>query len=137
MGLKPTSVYLDSCLVIYLVEEHPTFAPLLENYIANAPDLIFVISGLTEMEYLVMPFRKNNKPLIDKFQEWFKKAEIISLDKEIFHQAARLRADFTGLKTPDALHLATAVYHDCDEFWTNDNRLDKVKPNLVKSVLTT
>lgn len=81
--------------------------------------------------------RKNNQPLIDKFQEWFKKAEVISLDKEIFHQAAQLRADFTGLKTPDALHLATAVYHNCDEFWTNDNRLDKVKPNLVKSVLTT
>ena len=137
MGLKPISVYLDSCLVIYLVEEHQTFAPLLENYIANSPDLIFVISDLTEMECLVMPFRKNNQPLIDKFQEWFEKAQIISLDKEIFHQAARLRADFIGLKTPDALHLAAAVYHNCDEFWTNDNRLDKVKPNLVKSVLTT
>ena len=43
VGLKPIYVYLDSCFVIYLVEEHPTFAPLLENYIANAPDLIFVI----------------------------------------------------------------------------------------------
>ncbi len=55
----------------------------------------------------------------------------------VFDEAAQLRADFTGLKTPDALHLATAVYHNCDEFWTKDNRLDKVDSNLVKNILTT
>ncbi|CAN5708882.1 PIN domain-containing protein [soil metagenome] len=137
MGLKPSYVYLDSCLVIYLVEEHQSFAPILENYIANRTDLIFVVSGLTEMECLVMPFRKNNQRLIDKFYDWFAQTEVVSLEKEIFHQAAKLRADFANLKTPDALHLASAVYHNCDEFWTNDNRLDKVKPNLVKNILKT
>ena len=136
MGLKPIFVYLDSCLVIYLVEEHPIYAPLLEIYVANAPDLIFIVSNLTEMECLVMPFRKNNQPLIDKFQDWFEQVEVVSFGEEIYHQAARLRADFTGLKTPDALHLAAAIYHNCAEFWTNDNRLDKVAPNLVKNILT-
>lgn len=135
MGLKSLDVYLDSCLVIYLVEEHPIFATLLENYIENTPDLIFVVSDLTEMECLVMPFRKNNQRLIEKFYDWFNQSKVISLNKKIFHQAAQLRADYTGLKTPDALHLATALYHNCDEFWTNDNRLDKVSPNLVKNIL--
>ena len=59
------------------------------------------------------------------------------MPSKIFNQAAKLRADFTGLKTPDALHMATAVYHNCDEFWTNDNRLDKIEPNLVKNILKT
>lgn len=135
MGLKPINVYLDSCLVIYLVEEHAIFAPLFETHIANAQDLIFVVSDLTEMECLIMPFRKNNQQLVDKFHDWFAKAEIVSLDKNVFHRAAKLRADFSGLKTPDALHLATAIYHDCDEFWTNDDRLDKIDSNLVKNVL--
>ncbi len=136
MGLKPIYVYLDSCLVIYLVEEHQIFAPLLENYIENTPDLIFVVLDLTEMECLVIPFRKNNQRLIEKFYDWFNQAKVVSLNKEIFHQAAQLRADFSSLKTPDALHLATAIHHNCHEFWTNDNRLDKVSPNLVKNILT-
>ena len=137
MGLKPIYVYLDSCLVIYLVEEHSIFAPLLENYIFAQPDLIFVVSALSEMECFVMPFRKNNQLLIDKFCDWFKQAESVLLGKEVFHQAAHLRADFPSLKTPDALHLATAIHHNCDEFWTNDNRLDKINPNPVKNILTT
>ncbi len=135
MGLKTIYVYLDSCLVIYLIEEHPIFAPLLETHIANTQNLIFVISGLTEMECLVMPFRQNNQLLIDKFHDWFKQTSIVLIEKEIFHKAARLRADFPSLKTPDALHLATATFYNCDEFWTNDNRLDKIAPNLVKRVL--
>jgi predicted nucleic acid-binding protein len=135
VGLKPIYVYLDSCLVIYLVEEHATFAPRLETYIANAPELIFVVSDLSEMECLIMPFRKDNKQLINKFYDWFAKAEVVSLDKHVFRRAAKFRADFASVKTPDALHLATAVLHDCDEFWTNDNRLDKIDSNLVKNVL--
>ena len=134
MGLKPVHTYLDSCLVIYLVEEHPTFAALLENSIANAPNSMFVVSDLTEMECLVMPIRKNNQQLIDKYYDWFEKTKVISLNKVIFHQAAKLRADFTSLKTPDALHLATAIYNNCDEFWTNDNRLSQISP-IVKNIL--
>lgn len=135
MGLKPVYAYLDSCLVIYLIEEHPIFAPLLENRIENTPNLIFVVSDLIEMECLVMPFRQSNQPLIKKFYDWFDQADVVPLRKEIFHQAAKLRADFPGLKTPDAIHLATAAYQQCDEFWTNDHRLDKIAPNIVKNVL--
>jgi predicted nucleic acid-binding protein len=135
VGLNFIYVYLDSCLIIYLVEEHPIFAPLLENYISTQADLIFVVSDLSEMECSVMPFRKNNQQLIDKFRDWFKKAKSVSLGKEVFQKAAHLRADFPNLKTPDAIHLATALHYGCDEFWTNDNRLDKIAPNIVKNVL--
>ncbi len=40
----------------------------------------------------------------------------------VFERAARLRARHR-LKTPDAIHLAAALEHGCDEFWTNDRRL--------------
>lgn len=121
--------------MIYLIEEHPVFAPLLEKYISAQADSIFIVSDLSEMECLVMPFRQKNQLLIDKFRRWFKKTKSVALGKEVFLQAARLRADFSSIKTPDALHLAAASFYDCDEFWTNDNRLDKVAPNLVKNVL--
>jgi predicted nucleic acid-binding protein len=51
-----------------------------------------------------------------------------------YRKAAELRAQ-QGLKTPDALHLAVAQYHDCGSFWTNDNRLHTIAERLAVNVL--
>jgi len=134
MGLGP-SVYLDSCLAIYLVEENAVFAPNLEIALKANSDSVFCISPLTEMECLIMPLRVQNDLLIKKFKNWFETVEMLSMTSEVFRDGAQLRADFTSLKTPDALHLATALHHNCDEFWTNDDRLNMVAPTLIKNVL--
>jgi predicted nucleic acid-binding protein len=63
----------------------------------------------------------DNQILTDKFRDWFKRAEFLPLEREIFQRAAALRAAHPTLKTPDAIHLATALYHGCAEFWTNDD----------------
>ena len=44
-------------------------------------------------------------------------------------EAARLRAIIPGLKTPDAIHAATALIHGCVMFVTNDTVFRRV-PNL-------
>nr|HMS41138.1 type II toxin-antitoxin system VapC family toxin [Pyrinomonadaceae bacterium] len=97
----------------------------------------FCISPLTEMECLIMLLRQENELLITKFENWFRTVEVLPLESEVFRNAAQLRADFNSLKTPDALHLATALHHNCDEFWTNDNRLNLIAPLLVKNILIT
>ena len=127
-------IYLDSCLAIYLIEEISPFAAKLENALAMNSDEIFCISPLTELECLIMPLRLHNSLLITKFENWFRTVEILPMGTEVFRRAALLRADFGSLKTPDALHLAIAVHHNCDEFWTNDNRLDSVAPQIVRKV---
>ncbi len=137
MGLNRLRIYLDSCVVIYLVEEHPTFAPDIESLLASHPDAILHVSSLTEMECLVLPLRNQNQPLIEKFRDWFGTVVVLSNEREVFQQAAQLRADHKSLKTPDAVHLATAQHYGCDEFWTNDDRLAKAAPNLARNVLTT
>ena len=116
MGLITNLVYLDSCLVIYLVEENQAFAPSLEASISSLSNVNLVVSDLTVMECLVMPIRNNNQLLIDKFTGWFEQTEVVSLNSKIFNDAAKLRANFSSLKTPDELHLATAIHHNCDEF---------------------
>ncbi|MGH9825282.1 MAG: type II toxin-antitoxin system VapC family toxin [Blastocatellia bacterium] len=128
-------VYLDSCVIIYLVEEHATFAPLLEGYLQNRSEMALACSALSELECLVMPLRNGNKPLIDKFHSWFAQSESLPIDREVFHRAARLRARHSRLKTPDAIHLAAALHHGCEEFWTNDDRLNVIAPQVVRNVL--
>jgi len=135
MGLGSSLIYLDSCLAIYLVEEIPTLSATLENALASTMDARFCISHLTEMECLIGPFRSGRTQLATKFEDWFQTVQTLPIDSAIFRAAARLRADFSSLRTPDALHLATAIHHKCDEFWTNDNRLNLVAPSLIKNPL--
>jgi predicted nucleic acid-binding protein len=130
------TVYLDSCIVIYLVEEHPEFAPIIESLLAQYSDILLAVSPLTEMECLVLPLRQKNEALMEKFRQWFRQVKILSMDREIFQSAGRFRARFPAIKTPDAIHLAAALHHGVSEFWTNDQRLDIFQiDHLVKNVI--
>lgn len=126
-------IYLDSCIAIYLVEEHPAYAASIENKLAEC-DGIVCYSPLTELECLVLPLRLKRHDLLDKFSRFFSLNLKLEMPDEIYHEATRLRADFS-IKTPDALHLATARFHDCTEFWTNDIRLADVANNIAVDVV--
>ena len=73
--------------------------------------------------------------LLADFQSFFDQQEMLTISADRFDDAAKLRADFSSLKTPDSLHIATALHHNCDELWTNDDRLDSVAPDLVRNLL--
>ncbi len=134
MGLERTTVYLDSCLAIYLVEENQPFLELVQSLYAKTNDANFVISDLTTMECLVVPFRNSDSALIAKFHGWFDQVKIVPIVSSVFIDAAHLRASHPGVKTPDAIHLAAAKHFGCDEFWTNDNRLAKAAPLKTRNI---
>lgn len=130
-------IYLDACIAIYFIERHPDFATKVETIIEslNSEDTL-CHSPLVRMECLVMPLRKTDTDLLALYESFFNEQQMLAMSPERFDEAAQLRASFPSLKTPDALHLATAIHHGCDEFWTNDNRLNSVAPNIVKNVLS-
>ena len=51
---------------------------------------------------------------------------LLDASYQVFEDAARLRAE-TGLKTPDALHAATALLAGCALFITNDTDFRRVQ----------
>lgn len=136
MGLTEPKIYFDSCIAIYLVEEHPVFAPSIEALLETRPDAEVFISDLTVMECLVGPFRSGNRRLEDKFKRWFESILILPITNIIFTEAAQLRAKNPSLKTPDAIHLATAINNGCDEFWTNDERLSISGMDMVRNIVS-
>jgi uncharacterized protein len=113
-------VYLDSCIAIYLIEEHPLYLPSIEQHLVADVDIC--VSDLVVLECLVKPLKQQNVGLIAKFKNEFEGFVNLPINPAIYLAAAQLRADH-GLKTPDALHVACAIYHGCTEFWTNDDRL--------------
>lgn len=115
--------YLDSVIVIYLVEQNPQFAPAAERWLLAHPRDI-VSSELVRMECLIMPVRNGDAARIAEFEDFFRTrvATMVPLDRAVFDRATAIRAN-SKIKTPDALNLAAATEAGCDVFLTNDPQL--------------
>ena len=130
-------VYLDACIVIYLVEQKNDYWRSLqqhfETYVNQGHQ--FVVSELTRMECLTQPLRQKNALLHDAFERFFNSNThvIADLKRPVFDLATHLRANHS-LKTPDALHLAAAIHYGCHEFWTNDHRLQKAASDHLQVI---
>lgn len=130
MGL----IYLDACILIYAFEGDPEFAPKVKAALASESQARFAISPLVKFECLVAPMRSGNMMLQRYYEEGFAQFEQLSMPEDVFLLGAQVRARF-GLKSADALHLATAQYHRCDALWTNDSRLSKAAHGLALDVV--
>jgi uncharacterized protein len=125
-------VYVDSCVLIYALEHDSQFGEAARRCLANqlAEDRTLAISPLVQLECLVQPLARQQIDLLVRYQSWLRQFEWLSINDASFAHATALRA-IHGLKTPDAMHLATALQHGCVALITNDNRLEKVQVDLV------
>ena len=130
MGL----IYLDACLVIYLIERHPLWGDRIARLVAQFGEEQFGISPLVKLECLVGPIKRGDPVLRRAYVALFDQIASLALPESVYLQAAELRARF-GLRTPDALHLACAQHHGCGSLWTNDNRLARASHGLARNVL--
>ncbi len=80
-----------------------------------------VSSDLVLMETLVGPLKSGDTALAKAYEQLFQQAQtrLLPMTQPILRRAALLRAT-TKLKTPDALHAATALDAGCALFVTND-----------------
>jgi len=79
-------------------------------------------SELTLLEVLVKPVRDGNEALASLYREVLTGTlglSLIPIDRETLELAARLRAEYR-LRTPDAIHAATASRAGASIFFTND-----------------
>jgi predicted nucleic acid-binding protein len=116
-------IYLDANSVIYSVEKHPVYWPLLQPvWLAVKGTPVEVVSSdLVLMETLVGPFKSGDAALAAAYENLFQqpKTRLLPITHAVLREAALLRAT-TRLKTPDAIHAATARQAGCALFVTND-----------------
>jgi predicted nucleic acid-binding protein len=127
-------IYLDTCLVIYAIENHPEFALPVMSAMAGQPGNAFAVSPLVKLECLVKPLRTDDLGLQRRYETGLGEFVQLALPETVFLNAARLRARF-NLKTPDAVHLACAQHHGCAALWTNDERLAQAGHGLAINIL--
>src|SRR5215210_7531764 len=119
-------VYLDSCIVIYLIQGPESLSGTIRGALKPDEDdpQVLCISDLIRLECRVWPVREGDEELLAQFDGFFSSQDIerLAIQTDTFDLATELRARH-GTKTPDALHLASAILGGCNEFWTNDHRL--------------
>jgi predicted nucleic acid-binding protein len=79
-------------------------------------------SLVTYMEILTRPYAAGDTQLADKYRAFFTNSEnlvLVPLSPAVAEEAARLRARH-GLRTPDAIQLASARCYGADHVLTND-----------------
>ena len=119
-----SKVYIDTVVAIYSVEWNPEYFELLQPLWLKfqSEEIELISSELILMETLVLPVRNEDSLLINAYEELLlsEPMQLIPIDQSILRRAANLRAT-NSIKTPDAIHAATAMSVNCDLFITNDN----------------
>lgn len=125
-------VFLDACAVIYRVDAVEPWLSKLKAVFSrlhagtSPPSL--AISRLSVLECRVQPPRKNDRPLLAAYEEFFSTQglQVVELTAEVVDSATIVRAQ-TNLSAPDALQAACALsLADEVRFVTSDGKFKRV-----------
>ena len=125
--LGQSAVAIDTSILIYFIEEHPRFLPLVSPLFEEADrgKRELVTSAVTLLEVLVVPYRAGDVQLAERYELLLTRSRgvrMVDISRDQLRAAAQLRA-VTGVKSPDALQLVCAVGTGCKTFLTNDREL--------------
>ena len=125
------TIALDTCVFIYQLEANPQYVPLTDPIFAWIEEgnskAVACTSAMTEI--LVHPYRNLDEQRVESHYGLlvtYPNLEWIAPDLQIADLAASIRG-LHRLKTPDALHAATAVRSGATGLITNDPDFEKVE----------
>ena len=133
---KYSLVALDTSIFIYHFEKNKTYFNLTKEIFSRLDDdleFAAVTSILTLLEIAVKPIKEGRNDLLNEYSTkllYDEKVTTLMFDNDIALKAAQLRAEY-GIKTPDAIQIATAIIANADAFITNDKSLEKVEECTV------
>lgn len=136
LGIRPI-VYVDSCVFISMLtgeqrkgDESAQVAGFAGEI--ESREVIAVTSSLTQTEILECTLTEQQKIIMDrlirppKVQVKDASQPVMALASEIrnFYQQLKVskQTNLPTVETPDAIHLATAIYFDCPTFFTFDEK---------------
>ncbi len=122
--MSGSKAFLDTNIFIYLIEEHPLYLRKIDDLLRllERDKYEIITSTLTVGEILTKPYKENRLDLIKTYQDFFEEMVLVDLNSDIASLFAKMRAQ-CGIRTPDAVQIASALYAKADLFVTNDARL--------------
>jgi predicted nucleic acid-binding protein len=129
--LTAKRIALDSMVFIYLLEQNEKFFSGVKTIfeLLEAEKIEAVTSIISPLEVLSPPKLTTLPDQTIMYRRFFQEEKNLSvreLDWEVMDAAAQIRRE-SGLRTPDAIQLATAKLENTKLFITNDKIYNKVK----------
>ena len=125
-----TSLGIDTPAIIYFIEAHPQYDPLVTEVFRRIDQGLF--TGITSVvalsEVLVQPIRQENDELQEEYCNLLLESanfQTLPIDSNLAERAAGLRVRY-NLRTPDAFQIAAALAGGCEAFLTNDATFKRV-----------
>ena len=123
-------LYIDTSPLIYYIEVNSTYIARMDAVfeIIRQRPIQAICSIITLAEVLPVPLRVGDTILVQAYRDILltsQEFECLPLNQRMATRAAELRARY-NLKTPDALHVATALETGCDAFLTNDVGIKRI-----------
>jgi uncharacterized protein len=131
-------VYIDTSCIIYLLEAsgpiHHAVTSRLARHGASASATL-VSSRLARLECRTKPLREANLALLARYETFFgaQRFQLVDVSPMVIERATDLRVKH-GFKTPDALHLATAIIVGADVVLTGDQQFERCTEVSVEVV---
>lgn len=129
-------IAFDTNVFVYLLQRHSAYYSVVSSLLRSVQSgeneglfanigLIELLTGYKQLERYDEAYEYKN--LICNFPN----LTITELNESVVDFASDLRASY-AIKTPDAVHLASAIVNGADVFVTNDKALKKVKEIKVQ-----
>ena len=129
-------IALDSSCFIYHIEENPKYVELTKiifEELLPVGRIEAIATTLVITEILTKPYSHNRQDLVLDYRDLILGLSNFSMfapDEQICDNAAQIRSRY-GFKTPDAIHLATAIEENASVIVGNDRQWKRIKEIAV------
>lgn len=121
------TLLVDTAPWIYVLEDHPVFAPRFTGLFeaAELGRIQLALTTVTLAEVLAGPFKAKQTALAKRYEKALGRYHLVPMSAQVAVMAAQLRVQYR-LKLPDAVQLASALDIGATALVTHDRDFSKV-----------
>ena len=122
------TVLVDTAPWIYVLEDHPVFAPRFTGLFeaAELGRFQLALTTVTLAEVLAGPFKAKQTALAKRYEKALNHYQVVPVSEQVAALAAQLRGQYR-LKFPDAVQLASALDLGAAALVTHDRDFSRVQ----------
>ena len=131
------NLYLDASAIIYAMEGCSDLRKAVLAWVtqADSGSGAIITSRLSRLECRVRPLREGQSALLAQYERFFQRQSlrVVDIGASVIELATDLRVRY-GIKTPDAIHMATAIEGGVDLILTGDRDMTRCREIRVELV---